>query len=336
MAKTAIVILNFNGLKFLTEFLPTVVAYSSDAEVYVVDNASSDNSSAYVREHFKTIKIIQFEQNHGFTRGYNLALQKIEADYYVLLNSDVEVSEGWVEPIISFMERNRDVAACQPKILSYHSRDHFEYAGAAGGYLDVLGYPYCRGRVFDTIEKDHGQYDEPAQVFWASGACMFVRANVFHQLGGFNESFFAHMEEIDLCWRIHLTGHTIYCIPQSNVYHVGGGTLSKSNPNKTYLNFRNNLAMLYINSKWSVLFWKLPLKLVLDWLAGFKFWNDNSFEHFKAVLRAHKDCIAQLSQHNRSRQQVRQMATKKAAKPPLQNFLPYQYFMLGKKKFSDL
>ena len=239
MDKTAIVILNWNGVEMLTRFLPNVLDYSRDeAVVYVADNASTDNSLEVLKMHFPEVRVIVLEKNWGFAEGYNRALEQIEAEYYVLLNSDVEVSHHWLTPLIEFMDNNADVAACQPKLLSMKNRDAFEYAGACGGYLDRYGYPFCRGRVFDTVEYDGGQYDYEAEILWATGACMVVRAADFKRAGGFDARFFAHSEEIDLCWRLRLSGKKIYCIPDSFVYHIGGGTLPKNNPMKTYLNFR--------------------------------------------------------------------------------------------------
>ena len=289
MADVAVVILNYNGAKYLEKFLPAVIEYSKEAQIYVVDNNSNDDSIQLLRDQFNQVNLIEFEVNHGFTRGYNLALQQIQSEYYVLLNSDVEVTEHWIEPIVHFMNANPEVAACQPKVLAYHSRDHFEYAGAAGGFIDILGYPYCRGRIFETLEQDDGQYNDIKQVFWASGCCLFIRSSVFHELDGFRQEFFAHMEEIDLCWRINLTGRKVFCIPESHVYHVGGGTLAKSNPRKTYLNFRNNLAMLFINGRIRENIWKIPIKVIFDWLAAIKFWRENSFAHFAAVFQSHFD-----------------------------------------------
>lgn len=336
MAETAVVILNYNGRDFLAKFLPGVIANCDRAEVYVVDNNSSDDSVAFLAQNFKDVKLICFDENHGFTKGYNLALKQIDAVYYVLLNSDIEVTAHWISPVIDFMNEHPETAACQPKIKDYHNKEKFEYAGGAGGYLDTLGYPYCRGRLFDTLEDDKGQYDDVAQIFWASGACLFIRSEVFHEQEGFRDEFFAHMEEIDLCWRINLSGKKIYCIPQSTVYHVGGGTLSKSNPRKTYLNFRNNMAMLFVNSQASALIWKLPLKFVLDWLAAIKFWKDNSYDHFKAVVQAHYDFLGNWSNNMALRRKLHTSNSKTPLTPALKGFLPWQYFVLNKRNYADL
>lgn len=246
--KVAVVILNYNGVRWLQKFLPNVIANTTynNAEIIIADNASTDNSLHYLQNNFPTIRIIKNKNNNGYAGGYNEALQQIDADIYCLLNSDVEVTTNWIENILPIFNDDKVVLA-QPKILSHHNKDEFEYAGAAGGFIDKLGYPFCRGRIFDTVEKDVGQYDSDSQIFWASGACLFVRATIFHSVGGFDSDFFAHMEEIDLCWRIKNLGYKVMYVHKSVVYHVGGGTLNKSNPKKTYLNFRNNRYMLHKN-----------------------------------------------------------------------------------------
>lgn len=284
----AIVILNFNGRKFLEQFLAAVVTSAEGiAEVVIADNASTDDSIAFLDQYFPSIRLIRFKKNGGFAKGYNDALALVEADYYVLLNSDVEVSPGWIQPVIRLLESDHTIAACQPKLKAYHDKKLFEYAGAAGGWIDGYGYPFARGRVFDTLEEDRGQYDEVAPIFWASGAAMFVRASVFHELKGFDEFFFAHQEEIDLCWRMHLAGYRIYSCPESVVYHVGGGTLPHGNTLKTFLNFRNNLIMLYKNWPWSVKWWKLPFRIALDAVSAWKGLLTGQVGYFKAVFRAH-------------------------------------------------
>lgn len=287
MTKVAVVILNYNGQKFLETFLPSVVENNDGYEIIIADNASTDNSIDFLKKNYSNIKVIQLTHNEGFAGGYNNALQKIEAEYYVLLNSDVEVTPNWTKPIIDLMDNNTSIAACQPKIRSYHQKTHFEYAGAAGGYIDWLGYPFCRGRVFDSYEQDLGQYDDTQEVFWATGACMFLRAKVFHDLGGFDNHFFAHMEEIDLCWRMKNAGYKVMYSSVSTVYHVGGGTLHKSNPRKTFLNYRNGLAMLYKNLPSDKLFSTILLRLVLDGISGVKLLIDGSFSDFLAVIKAH-------------------------------------------------
>ncbi|MEZ5028863.1 MAG: glycosyltransferase family 2 protein, partial [Ferruginibacter sp.] len=261
----AIVILNWNGKPFLEKFLPSVkVSAYKFKKIIVADNASTDDSVNFLQKVHPEISIIQNESNLGFAKGYNNALKKIEADYYVLLNSDVEVTPGWIEPVISLMETNKAIAACQPKILAYADKETFEYAGASGGWIDKFGYPFMRGRIFDDCEKDNGQYNDVQPCFWASGAAFFVRSSVYHQLGGLDEFFFAHQEEIDFCWRVQLAGHKVYVQPASVVYHVGGGTLPKGNSRKTFLNFRNNLIMLYKNLPTAAALWKLPFRIMLD------------------------------------------------------------------------
>lgn len=336
MTKTAVVILNYNGKKFLSEFLKGVEDFSSDADIYVVDNCSTDDSIDYLKANFPNTNLIEFPENYGFTRGYNKALKQIEATYYVLLNSDIEVTRNWLTPIIDFLDKNNEVAACQPKILSYHQKTHFEYAGASGGFLDSFGFPYCRGRIFDNTERDDGQYDNISQIFWATGACLFIRSSVYHELGGLDEDFFAHMEEIDLCWKINLSGSKVYVIPESKVYHVGGGTLSKSNPQKTYLNFRNNLAMIYKNTPTLQLLYKIPTKIILDWLAGLKFWKENSFSHFYAILRAHVYFFFHLRSNYKKRYLNKKYINSGNSINLTPTLIPFDYFAKGRKKFSDL
>ena len=266
---TAVVILNWNGKKMLERFLPSVTAHTQgDAEVIIADNGSTDDSLDFVRAQYPGLRIIELDKNYGFAGGYNRALQQVKADYYVLLNDDVEVTPGWIEPVVAQMQQHPDTAICQPKLLMYDQRDTFEYAGGAGGFLDKYGYPFCRGRMFTSLEQDNGQYNTPGEIFWASGAAMFVRADVWHQLGGLDDDFFAHMEEIDFCWRTHLAGYRVRYCPQSTVYHVGGGTLPKSSPFKTELNFRNNLSMLYKNLPVKRRGWVLAMRMWLDRVAA--------------------------------------------------------------------
>jgi GT2 family glycosyltransferase len=287
LPSVAIVILNWNGRNFLEKFLPSVVASTyKNLQIVVADNASADDSVTFIKEHYPQIRLVVNYRNYGFAEGYNKALEQVSADYYVLLNSDVEVKSDWIEPVIELMESDALIAACQPKILSYNNKDMFEYAGAAGGWIDSFGYPFCRGRVFDTCEKDNGQYDNAQQVFWASGAALFVKAEVFQQLNGFDESFFAHQEEIDLCWRMQLAGYKVYVEPQSSVYHVGGGSLPTGSEQKVYLNFRNNLVMMYKNLPGQELYWKIPLRNALDNLAALKNLISGNWGGFKAILRA--------------------------------------------------
>lgn len=283
----AIVILNYNGRNHLETFLPSVLASTyANKRVIVADNASTDDSMDFVRTQYPSVECLYNLTNEGFAGGYNWALNLVEADYYILLNSDVLVTPNWIEPVIALMETNRNIAACQPKLLSYHQPDLFEYAGAAGGWIDSLGYPFSRGRIFDVCEKDEGQYNDPQVVFWASGAAMFVRAKLYHETGGLDGRFFAHQEEIDLCWRMQLAGYTIMSCPGSVVYHVGGGTLPRGG-RKVFLNFRNNLLMLGKNLPWYEKIWKLPLRFTLDGISAWKglFTGDTAF--FKAIVKAH-------------------------------------------------
>ena len=287
MAKLAIVILNWNGKRFLEQFLPVLEQYLPDyAEIVVADNASSDGSVAFLRENHPSVRLLEHSENEGFARGYNHAFEHIEAQYYCLLNSDIEVTPHWVEPVIEQMDADERIAAVQPKLLSYYQRDHFEYAGASGGFVDKYGYPFCRGRVFSNVEDDHGQYDDVADIFWASGAALFVRSDVFRAMGGLDADFFAHMEEIDFCWRIKNAGYKIKVNPQSVVYHIGGGTLPKNNSFKTYLNFRNNLYLLLKNLPEERIARTLTVKFFLDQVAAVFFLLQGHFKDFVAVYKA--------------------------------------------------
>ena len=285
--KVAIVILNWNGRKHLEQFLPSVLATTYDNfEVIVADNGSSDDSIDFITNNYPSIRLIRFSENYGFAKGYNKALKEVSADYYVLLNSDVEVSADWLQPMVNLLENDKTIAACQPKILSWHNKKVFEYAGAAGGWLDEYGYPFAKGRVFDICEEDKGQYDQSEPIFWASGAALFIRPAVYHRLNGFDEYFFAHQEEIDLCWRIQLAGYKIYSCPASIVYHVGGGTLPKGNSLKTYLNFRNNRIMLSKNLPMSRKIWVMPVRNLLDGISAWKGLLTGDGGYFIAILRA--------------------------------------------------
>lgn len=283
----AVVILNYNGKKLLQQFIPSVIKHSKNTPVYVVDNASTDDSVSFLQNEFPQVKIICHKENLGFAGGYNDGLKQIAADYFILINSDVEVTENWISPVISLMESDKTIAACQLKILSYTNKDEFEYAGACGGFIDKFGYPFCRGRIFNELEKDTGQYNNTQEIFWATGACMFVRGSIFGELQGFDNSFFAHMEEVDLCWRMKNIGYKIMVVPSSTVYHLGGGTLNKVSPRKTFLNFRNSLITLtknYPNFNW---FFVLLARLFLDGMAGLKFFLEGKPLHTLAVARAH-------------------------------------------------
>ncbi len=309
----AIVILNYNGRNYLEKFLPSVISGGYDnKKIIVADNASADDSIVLVTHHFPDVEIILLERNYGFAEGYNQALQKIQADYYVLLNSDVEVTKKWIEPIISLMENDKNIAACQPKMLSYHKKESFEYAGAAGGWIDYLGYLFARGRIFEKIEIDKKQYDDIQPVFWASGAAMFVRANVYHQLTGFDTFFFAHQEEVDLCWRMQLAGYKVMYCSSSVVYHVGGGTLPKGHYKKTYFNFRNNLVMLLKNLTATEKLWKLPLRILLDVAFAFKSLFTGDVTTFKAIANAHFSlvnwCFTAKNKHHLIKKPMRRLS----------------------------
>ena len=332
--KVAVVILNYNGRKFLEEFLPNVIANCdpSTTEIVVADNASEDDSVTLMRERFPEIRLIENGSNGGFATGYNLALRQVEAQYYVLLNSDIEVTPHWIEPVIELMDAHPEIAACQPKILSYYNKGQFEYAGASGGFIDQYGYPFCRGRVFQNLEDDKGQYDDPCEVFWATGACMFVRADLYHQVGGLDDSFFAHMEEIDLCWRLKNMGYKVYCCPQSKVYHIGGGTLPKNSPRKTYLNFRNNLSLLVKNLPKNRVRRTILYRILLDWVAAFKFLFEGCPKDFRMVFKAHWDFYKRIpalcAQRSQSNHQLVSCVYKRN--------IVFDSILRGKTKFTDL
>lgn len=335
MSDTAIVILNWNGLQFLKMFLGKVIDFSASSHVsiYVVDNNSVDGSADWVISNHPEINIIKLERNYGFAGGYNLALQQIKADYYVLLNSDIEVTVAWLDPMISYMDQNPDVASCMPKILSWKNREYFEYAGASGGFIDKYGYPFCRGRIFDYLEKDEGQYNNVTDIFWSTGACMCVRSSAWHECGGFDADFFAHMEEIDVCWRFINAGYRHSVIPDSIVFHVGGGTLSYDSPYKTFLNFRNSLYMLYKNleeKRMRIMF----IRKVLDGIAAMTFLFNGRPEAFKAVFKAHIDFYKNL----RVLKQKRKNALSKKIYNPcvLNKSIVFEFYARGLKTFSQL
>lgn len=287
MTQVAVVILNYNGRNFLEKFLPSVISHSNSAKIYVADSSSTDDSMFWLSENYPNIALIKLDKNYGYAGGYNRALKVINAKYYVLLNSDVEVTPNWLNPMLDLLENNHSIAACQPKILSYEIKNQFEYAGAAGGFIDWMGFTYCRGRIFYDSEIDTGQYNTTIPIFWASGACLFIRSAIFHKVGGFDEDFFAHFEEIDLCWRIHLWGHQVYCCPDSTIYHVGGGTLPPTNSFKTFLNHRNSLTMLYKNLPPSHLLLNILWRLIADGISALRFLPSGQFSNIWAVIRAH-------------------------------------------------
>ncbi len=333
----AVVILNFNGKDLLQQFMPSVLQHSQNAEIWLADNGSTDDSVAFCKAQFPSVKTVSIAQNYGFAGGYNEALKKIKADYYVLLNSDVEAGPRWIKPVIDLMEGDKRIAACQPKILSWRQKDTFEYAGAAGGFIDKYGYPFCRGRLFNELEPDKGQYNDTREVFWATGACMFVRANVFRELNGFDASYFAHMEEIDLCWRMKNIGYKVMAVPTSEVYHLGAGTLKKLNPRKTFLNFRNNLVTLtknYPNGNW---FFVLLARLILDGIAGTKFLLEGKPMHMFAVVRGHLAYYFSLGSTLRKRKEMKARPNYKPVRSQFyEGNIVTKYFLKGVKKFSDL
>jgi GT2 family glycosyltransferase len=306
MSHTAVVILNYNGEKLLPKFLPSVLKFSDTAEIIIADNGSTDNSLTLLEKDFPTVRIIRLAKNLGFCGGYNQALKMVTATYYVLLNSDVEVTANWIFPMSALLESDVNVAAVQPKILSYNNKIMFEYAGAGGGFIDILGYPFCRGRLFNHVEEDHKQYDDERPVFWATGACMMIRSNIYHEFGGLDEDFFAHMEEIDLCWKIHRAGKRVYYTGHSKVYHLGAGTLGYATPRKTYLNFRNGLAMITKHLNSGEILWKLPLRICLDWLAAIVFLLKGEPAHCTAVFQAHLDYAKRLKTIMLKRKQLQQ------------------------------
>jgi len=337
MEKVAIVILNWNGAAMLRKYLPSVLKYSRDeATVYVADNASTDDSIELLKTHFPECRLIQLDRNWGFADGYNKALAQIDAEYYLLLNSDIEVTHHWLTPMIEYMDAHEDVAACQPKLLSAQDHDSFEYAGACGGYLDRYGYPYCRGRVFDVVERDEGQYDYAADILWATGAALFIRARIYNMVGGLDGRFFAHSEEIDLCWRLRIQGYRLVCIPESAVYHVGGGTLPKGNPMKTYLNFRNNLTMLYKCLPDGELRHVMCVRWFLDYLAAWEMlilqcnWGD-----FKAVFRARRDFKRWKKDFEADRRKIQASSNGAPVKERTGFSLLWQYYVKGKRRYSD-
>lgn len=331
--------MSWNGRKFLEQFLPSVVATTyAGATHYVIDNASTDDTATWLAEHYPQVQLVQLGQNLGFAGGYNEGLKQIPADYYVLLNQDVEVTPNWLQPMVALMQQHPEAGACQPKIRDYHQKDHFEYAGAAGGYMDYLGYTFCRGRLFDVLEKDEGQYDTVAPIFWATGAALFIRAELYHQLGGLDVDFFAHMEEIDLCWRMKNAGQRILYTPGALVYHVGGGSLPQGNPRKTFLNFRNNLWMLYKNLPQSRFKRTMALRVALDVVAAYRSLFSGKLGDFKAIANAHRDFFSSLSILKQKRKALQNGLKNQV--PNTEGLYPksliWQFFAKGKKRFADL
>ncbi|NWJ50547.1 MAG: glycosyltransferase family 2 protein [Bacteroidetes bacterium] len=330
--KTAVVILNWNGKRYLEQFLPLVILRSNQqATIIVADNGSTDGSVEMLQENFPEVQIIINETNEGYAGGYNAALKKIDAEYYILLNSDIEVGENWIEPVIALMDADKSIAAAQPKILSYLDPASFEYAGGAGGFIDTFGYPFCRGRIFQTLEKDNGQYNDVCEIFWATGACMFVRAEIFHNEHGFDADFFAHMEEIDLCWRIKNKGYRIMYCPDSVVYHIGGGTLPKNSPKKTYLNMRNNIYLLFKNLPASKLIPIFFLRFMMDGLASIKFLIDGGIADFMAVVKAHMSFYCNINKLIKKRKNIQPHKV-----GIFHGNIVWEYYILRKRTFSEL
>lgn len=336
--KVAVVILNWNGAELLRKFLPNVIEHSrlKEVEVIVADNASSDNSLEVLETEFSDIRTVILEKNYGFAGGYNKALEQIEATYYLLLNSDVEVSEGWLNPLIKALDEDSNIASVMPKILDYKKKSHFEYAGAAGGFIDKYGYPYCRGRMFYEVEEDKGQYNTPTDVFWVTGCCMLIRSSVYWELGGFDEDFFAHQEEIDLCWRMKNRGYRLQCLPESVVYHVGGASLDMGNPHKTFLNFRNNLFLLYKNLPDADLNRIICCRFILDGIAGLKFLFTDSLKHTMAVVKAHKEFRKMRPVFKQKRLSLQEKKEKERHPEILDSLMMYQFYVKGLKTFVEM
>ena len=343
MCKVAIVILNWNGADMMRKYLPSVIrcSHGDGIEVIVADNASTDDSISMLRASFPNIRILELDQNYGFADGYNRSLKKVEAEYYLLLNSDVEIrQEGWLIPLIDYMDSHPQVAACQPKLLKLseeQTKPFFEYAGAAGGFIDKYGYPYCRGRIFDTVEEDKGQYDDVVPVMWTTGAAMMVRSNIYWEAGGLDAKFFAHMEEIDLCWRMRIMGYGLVCVPQSTAYHLGGATLNQGNPRKTFLNFRNNLLMLYKNLPEHQLCSVIRMRKFLDFVAAVQFLVKGDVNNMKAIRKAHKEFTKQIPYYAPIRQQIQANRKKMQSLPEVVNHsILWQYYAKGNKTYSQI
>ena len=338
MKKIAVVILNWNGKALLEEFLPSVMVFTvhPDVQIVVADNGSTDDSIDFIRESYPQISLIELSNNWGFAEGYNRALQQVDAEYYVLLNSDVEVAENWLLPIIDHLDKNQDIVAAQPKILAQRNKVYFEYAGAAGGFIDKYGYPFCRGRIFNKLEKDLQQYDRPMDILWATGACLIIRSKDFFEVGGLDSSFFAHMEEIDLCWRLSSRGKRIVCFPLSTVYHVGAATLKKESPRKTFLNFRNNLLMLYKNLPQKQLKRVMIIRLILDYIAAFQFAITGKYLNAKEVIRAHKDFYDNRRAYRQVRQDNLAKQTQQEIKTIYKKSILVAYYLKRTNVFSKL
>ena len=332
--KIIVAILNYNGKNWLEQFLPTVIAKSSEAEIVVIDNASNDDSISFLNAKFPSIQIVINTKNHGFAGGYNEGLKELEADYFILLNSDVEVTNNWIMPVINLLEESDDIVAAQPKVLAFNNKKHFEHAGAAGGMMDKFGYPFCRGRIFNHTEEDLGQFNDNKEVFWATGACLFIKASTFKVQNGFDASYFAHMEEIDLCWRIKNSGGKIYYCSKSTVYHVGGGTLNYMSPFKTYLNFKNSLFTLHKNYD-GFLFSIIFTRLILDGIAAIKFLVGGEFKNIWSIIKAHFHYYKQIPTLNKQRRSIKKQKYKLMI-GVYKKSIVWQFFGLKKNKYSDL
>jgi len=336
MTNVAVVILNFNGEKLLPQFLPSVLAYSGQAKIIVVDNCSTDGSVSLLKKSFPQIELILFKKNLGYCGGYNAALAEINSEIVVLLNSDVEVTMDWLQSPLQLLESQSNIVAVQPKILSYHHKNKFEYAGAAGGFIDTMGYPFCRGRIFKTLETDEGQFNDQAEIFWASGACLFIKKEKYVAVGGLDEDFFAHMEEIDLCWRLHRAGYSVYFDGNSTVYHVGGGTLTTGSPRKVYFNFKNGLSLLLKNLPANELVYKMPFRIILDWVAALDFLFHGLGGSCLAVLKAHASFFSGLANDLKKRKSWKKLGFAVSQGKILKKLIIVDYFLQGRTTYTEI
>ncbi|MBD80501.1 MAG: hypothetical protein CL840_16410 [Crocinitomicaceae bacterium] len=337
--KLAIVLLSYNSLELIKKFLPVIIENTPDNpdyEIVVVDNGSADETQAYLSENFPNTRLIRIEKNRGFTNGYCASLPQIKAKYYCLISSDIEVSPNWTEPILELLESDSEIAACQPKIMSYDRRNEFEYAGGAGGMIDHLGYPFCRGRLVNVVETDEGQYNNIQESFWASGACLFIRAELYHKAGGLDNDYFAHMEEIDLCWRLKNMGYKIMFHPDSKVFHMGGFIIKYGSPGKVFRNHRNNLIMMLKNLPPNQGIWKIPLRFIMDFITILKMIVDGNLRTVPAVSRAHIQFLLHLPKWLNKRKQAKKLWKDQNLRGVYPRSMVWQFFVKGKKKFSDL
>jgi GT2 family glycosyltransferase len=338
MIKNAIVILNWNGIELLKQFLPSVIEHSKlpDTSIFIIDNYSADTSVGFIKQNYPDIEIIELDNNYGFAGGYNRGLMQIEAQNYILINSDIEVQENWLNPVLEVLDSDSNIAACMPKIKAYRNKAYFEHAGAAGGFIDKYGYPLCKGRIFNSIEMDNGQYQKTEEIFWATGACLFIKADLFKSFGGFDEMFFAHMEEIDLCWRLKNQGYSIMYVPESEIFHVGGATLDYMDPRKTYLNFRNSLFMLYKNLSPKRLYRVFIIRMILDGVAALKFLIGLEFGNFISVFKAHLSFYSKIIRLSKKRRALLKVNTNYDHPQIIWKSIVYQFFVKKKKFFSEL